>query len=88
MKSFHVALALGATLVLLGSAPASAYTIGSGTLLSEGFNNQLGPDWEMQNGVPPNPSPWKQVLDGADRALYSDGYGPYPSSPTEHRWAG
>jgi hypothetical protein len=65
--------------------PAAAYTPGSGTLVFDNFNvSPLNADWEKQNGYPPNPSPWTQVPDGVDKALYADGRGPFLNSPTTH----
>ncbi len=65
--------------------PARAYTPGSGTIYSANFNGVLDADWEQGNGLG-QPSPWTQVLDGADKVLYADGFGPFPFSPTKH-WA-
>jgi alpha-mannosidase len=76
---------VGAAGLAFATAPALAYTIGSGTLLTDNFNaTPLSADWELGNGVTPNPSPWTQVLDGVDRVLYADGQGPFFNSPTKH----
>lgn len=70
----------------LASRGGFAYTPGSGTLFTESFNAAIDADWEQPNGVPPNPSPWTQVVDGADKVFYADGIGPFGFSPTRH-WA-
>jgi hypothetical protein len=66
--------------------PAAAYAPGSGELFSENFDGQLDPDWEQSNGLGGNPSPWTQVVDGADKSFYADGMDRFLISSTRH-WA-
>lgn len=73
-----------ALLVGLFAAPALAYVPGSGTLYTASFNTTLDADWEQGNGV--GTSPWTLTLDGTDKVLYADGFGPFPNSATRH-WA-
>lgn len=75
---------VAAALLLGGSAPAHAYTPGSGTLFTANFEGALDADWEQGNGS--TADPWTQVADGGDTSFYADGRGPYSFSPTRH-WA-
>src|SRR5262245_37641067 len=71
----------GLAFLFLPAAAAFAYSPGTGTLLTTGFETTLGSEWEKNNGNPT--SPWKQVIDGVDRSLFANGNGPYPGAATK-----